>query len=120
MEKISKVVPSSAKFDIDVSKERPMRSGAPNFGLPIAKSTSDIKREMEMDRLKSQAMASNFETESLQKVNNDLDVVDKVNVNFKKVAPEMNQTEKLPLILVLEDSINNGESESGQGLSVYV
>jgi len=91
VEKISKVVAGSVKGNIDMSKERPMRSGAPGYGAPIAYSAPTLKKmALEKQMAESKAAAALQEKPD---VNKHSEIVDKVTLNFYKVAPNAIQSE---------------------------
>ena len=119
MEKISKVVPSSSKYNIDMSKERPMRSGMPNYGLPVSMSATQEKRVLEAEAFKRQ---SQIEKENSAEANSQAAIVDQVTLSFKKTNENPNQIENTPLTLSPEnsiDSMSEDDSEGPKQLSLY-
>jgi hypothetical protein len=107
MEKISKVVPGSVKNNIDMSKERPVRSGAPSYGAPIAYSTATLKKIEEAERAKALQAAEKRKPEMSPKELKHSQIVDKVTLNFRKTDPLMIQNENLDSTLDHEESTYN-------------
>lgn len=123
MEKISKVVPSSAKYNIDLSKERPMRSGMPSYGLPVAMSAAQEKRILEQKMKDEQAQLEKLNSISASNLNTQQEIVDQVTLSFKKIHPDVSQSENDPSTLVQNQSINleqeSFEPSEGSKLNLY-
>lgn len=113
MEKISKVVPSSVKNKIDMSKERPMRAGAPSYGAPIAHSTATLKKLEEAERAKALQAAEKKKLEMSPQELKHSEIVDKVTLNFRKTEPLMIQNENINSTLDHQASIDTSSNDEG-------
>lgn len=117
MEKISKVVPTSAKNKIDMSKERPMRSGAPNYGAPIAHSAVTLRKMEEAERVaKAAQLAEQRKLEMSPQELKHSEIVDKVTLNFNKAHPILIQVGTVDSTLSQNPSIEeiSGDNEINQ------
>lgn len=123
MEKISKVIPSTTKGKIDMSKERPMRSGAPNYGAPVAHSAVTLRKMEEAKRL--QALEDERRAQMSPQELRQSDIVDTVTLSFRKKEPEVFQNENSPstmdLVVTIESPAERShvEADGPSEISLY-
>lgn len=120
MEKISSIVSSTSQSKVDMSKERPVRAGAPSYGQPTSEATQTFA--------KPKAQEEQFMTStpaSILKLNKDdiqrhSGMIEKITLSFKGNSERKEPIEQvieldaaLEASPLLESPVDNGqESES--------
>lgn len=62
--KISSIIPQNTRTgNIDVSQERPVRAGAPSFGIPVARSRSTLPPEAQPEPMVEESVILESKTD---------------------------------------------------------
>jgi hypothetical protein len=121
MEKISNIVSSKSQNAVDMSKERPVRAGAPSFGAPVSEASHTFGKE----KAKEEENLSALDAVSIQKINSpDIDrqsgIVDKITFSFKGSSERKDPVEKVIGMSSLESvPQEDGSEEQTQSIDVY-
>lgn len=128
MEKISSIVGSSSA-KVDMSKERPVRSGAPSFGRPVSEATRTFEAREKIAAEKN----AEFQRTQLNSFEAPKDafrhsgIIDKITLSFKGNPENAIHNETVDLTTTVENpkiSSDNGGSPNGDleggSLSIYV
>lgn len=113
MDKISSIISSTSQSKVDMSKERPVRSGAPSYGQPVSPATRTFEKP-KMDA-QEEAKASILETKKLftPDVARHTGMIDKITLSFKgnseRTEPGVEQVIDL-------SSVETSPIESEEGL----
>ncbi len=82
MDKISSII-SSSKNKVDMSKERPVRAGAPTYGQPVSEATQTFKKiEKEQELMSPMAAVTSAKINSPD-VQRHTGIIDKITLSFK-------------------------------------
>ena len=130
MDKISSIVSSASQSKVDMSKERPVRAGAPSYGQPVSSATKTFEKSKteKVDKVETQdqMLASILETKKLMApdVQRHTGIIDKITLSFKgnseRVEPGVEQVIDLSNIesSPVEEEVSL-ESEQPQSIDVY-
>lgn len=127
MEKISSILGSTSS-KVDMSKERPVRSGAPSFGRPVSEATRTFAaRDKIVEEKNNEFKATQFNTSLTPQENlRHSGIIDKITLSFKGSPQNMNHNEIVDFTSVENGPTiyaDNEETQSGEGsgsLSIYV
>jgi hypothetical protein len=122
MEKISSIVSSKSPAKVDMSKERPVRAGAPSYGQPISSASHTFDKMKKEEELMN-PMAST-EKISNPEVARHMGIVDKITLSFKGNSEKEEPIEKVIDVDSLQDSSNEGglketQEQQPQSIDVY-
>lgn len=123
MDKISSII-NSSKNKVDMSKERPVRAGAPSFGQPISPASQTFQKIQREDEMMNPLLATTSQKINSPEVARHSGIIDKITLSFRgnaeKVGPTTEQVIDLSSgeIVQLQNSSDNENSEY-QGLDLY-
>jgi hypothetical protein len=124
MEKISSIISSTSQAKVDMSKERPVRAGAPSYGQPVSPATRTFEKE-KVEKEKEQTFTPAFDTQKLAKpdVERHTGMIDKITLSFKgnseRTEPGVEQVIDLSDIEGSTNEVPLLEEEAPQSIDVY-
>ena len=95
MEKISSIVQSTSQAKVDMSKERPVRAGAPSYGQPVSNATKTFekvkKEEEQMSPVNALASQKKDSPDDLRHTG----IIDKITLSFKGNSERLKPNEQV-------------------------
>jgi hypothetical protein len=122
MEKISSIVSSKSNSKVDMSKERPVRAGAPSYGQPVSTASHTFEKIKKEEDLMTPMEA----VQSLKAINPEetrhLGIVDKITLSFRgsseKPEPVIEKVIDVDA-LAGEEGASSESTEAPQSIDVY-
>ncbi len=126
MEKISSIV-GSTNAKVDMSKERPVRSGAPSFGRPVSEATKTFEaRDKIVEEKNKEFRATQANNSVLHEPLHHSGIIDKITLSFKGSPQNLIQNEIVDFSnqeggpTIYADKGDAQSSTEGGSLSIYV
>lgn len=119
MDKISSII-SSSRNHVDMSKERPVRAGAPSYGQPVSQATHTFQKAEQEESPMTTRSEGAFEKVTSPDALRHSGIVDKITLSFKghdgqpqEAVLEL-EPENVPM-----SSHSQGEGQQPEGLDLY-
>lgn len=129
MDKISSIISSSRKH-VDMSKERPVRAGAPSYGQPVSPATHTFGEEQKAEQVKRGELAmfptARMQAEEAKMSSPDVfrhtGIIDKITLSFKgnSERPEESETVDVVPEHLSNPSLVEGESRANETPAVDI